>query len=65
MKICAKARWDGDWQELVGSLNHTAIFSRPDISFAVSQLSQFLMEPTASHMAAAWRVLRYLKHTKT
>jgi Reverse transcriptase (RNA-dependent DNA polymerase) len=52
-------------QELVGSLNHAAIFSRPDISFAVSQLSQFLTEPTSTHMAAAKRVLRSLiKHTK-
>jgi hypothetical protein len=37
----------------------------PDISFAVSQLSQFLTKPTATHMAAARRVLRYLKGTIT
>ena len=54
-----------EYQELVGSLNHAAIFSRPDISFAVSQLSQFLTKPTATHMAAARRVLRYLKGTIT
>jgi hypothetical protein len=53
-----------EYQELVRSLNHSAIFSCPDISFAVSQLSQFLTEPTSTHMAAAKRVLRYLKHTK-
>jgi hypothetical protein len=34
------------YQELIGSLNHIAIFSRPDISNAVSRLSQFLQDPT-------------------
>ena len=54
-----------EYQELVGSLNHASIFSRPDISFAVSQLSQFLTKPTATHMVAARRVLRYLKGSTT
>jgi hypothetical protein len=53
-----------EYQELVGSLNHSAVFSRPDISCSVSQLSQFLTKPTSTHMAAARRVLRYLKGTK-
>ncbi|XP_040945845.1 uncharacterized mitochondrial protein AtMg00810-like [Gossypium hirsutum] len=35
--------------------------SRPDISFAVQQLSQHLDKPTLSHLQAAHRVLRYLK----
>jgi hypothetical protein len=54
-----------EYQELIGSLSHAAIFSRPDISFAVSQLSRFNKQPTATHMAAARRVLRYLKGTST
>lgn len=54
-----------EYQELIGSLNHAAIFSRPDISYAVSQLSQFLTKPTATHMTAGRRVLRYLKGTAT
>jgi hypothetical protein len=49
------------YQELVGSLNHLAVFSRPDISNAVSQLSQFLQDPTETHLKAARHVLRYLK----
>jgi len=48
-------------QELIGSLNHLAVFWRPDISNAVSQLSQFLATPTESHLKAARHVLRYLK----
>jgi len=34
---------------------------RPDISFATQQLSQFMSKPTRSHLAAAMRVLKYLK----
>jgi transposase InsO family protein len=52
------------YQELTGSLNHAAVFSRPDIAFAVSKLSQFNSDPTETHMKAARHVLRYLKGTK-
>lgn len=52
------------YQEIIGSLNHLAVFSRPDISNSVSQLSQFLQNPSASHLKAARHVLRYLKRTR-
>jgi len=52
------------YQEIMGSLNHLAVYSRPDISFAVSRLSQFNKDPTETHLKAARRVLRYLKYTK-
>src|SRR5271154_2819160 len=52
------------YQELTGSLNHAAVFSRPDIAFAVSKLSQFNSDPTETHMKAARRVLAYLKGTR-
>ena len=51
------------YQELTGSLNHVAVFSRPDVAFAVSKLSQFNSDPTETHMKAARRVLAYLKGT--
>jgi hypothetical protein len=51
------------YQELTGSLNHLAITSRPDIAFAVSRLCQFNSKPTATHLKAARRVLRYAIHT--
>jgi len=35
--------------------------TRPDVSFATQQLSQFMSKPTCSHLAAAVRVLKYLK----
>lgn len=44
------------------SLQYLA-FTRPDISFAVNRLSQFMRQPTESHWQAAKRVLRYLAGT--
>jgi hypothetical protein len=38
--------------------------SRPDIAFAVSKLCQFNSNPTATHLKAARRVLRYAFHTR-
>jgi hypothetical protein len=38
------------YQELVGSLNHIAVFSRPDISCAVSQHSQFNKDLSETHL---------------
>ena len=52
------------YQELTGSLNHLAVFSRPDITFAVSKLSKYNANPTTMHFKAALHVLRYLKGTR-
>jgi hypothetical protein len=43
---------------LVGSLLYL-LFSRPDIAFAVGQLSRFLARPSKQCWLAALRVLRY------
>ena len=53
------------FQRIVGSLLFLQICSRPDISFAVLILSQHCAAPEACHMAAAKRVLRYLKGTRS
>src|SRR5436190_1931530 len=49
-----------EYTEITSSLNHLAVYSRPDIAFAVSKLSQFNSDPTMTHMQAARHVLRYL-----
>jgi hypothetical protein len=53
-----------NYQHLTGSLNHIAVFTRPDIAFAVSKLAQFNSNPSVLHLKAAIHVLRYLKGTR-
>lgn len=50
------------YRQLVGSLNYLTI-TRPDISFAVQQVSQFMHTPRHLHLAAVRRIIRYLKGT--
>ena len=45
---------------LIGKLNYLTI-TRPDISFAVSVLSQFMKDPHLPHWEAVIRIVRYLK----
>ena len=52
-----------DYRGLVGGLLYLAVWTRPDISFAVGALSQFLENPGWEHWVAAKRVMRYLKGT--
>ncbi|RVW86785.1 Retrovirus-related Pol polyprotein from transposon TNT 1-94 [Vitis vinifera] len=50
----------GRYRRLVGKLNYLTI-TRPDISFPVSVVSQFLQSPCDSHWDAVIRILRYIK----
>ena len=51
------------YQELLGRLMYLSVSTRPDISFALSCLSQFSKNPRIMHMNALKRVFRYLKGT--
>jgi len=53
----------GIYQELMGRLMHLSVYTRPDISFALSCLSQFNSNPRVVHMSALKRILRYLRGT--
>jgi hypothetical protein len=43
---------------------YTALGNRPGISFSISSLSHFNIDPRTRHLTAAKRVLRYLKETR-
>jgi histone deacetylase 1/2 len=54
---------DSSWyRSVVGSLQYLT-HTRPDISFAVNKVCQFLSRPTEMHWEAVKRILRYVKGT--
>ena len=52
------------YMEAVGSLIYIATCTRPDISFAVSKVSQKLKNPTEMDWISVKRIMRYLQGTK-
>jgi hypothetical protein len=47
------------YQSAVGAIMYAMLGTRPDIAFAVTQLSQFSSNPGLPHWMALKRVLRY------
>jgi hypothetical protein len=49
------------YQSMVGSQMYAMLCARPDIAFAVSQVSQFKASPTSTHEVTSKKILQYLK----
>jgi Reverse transcriptase (RNA-dependent DNA polymerase) len=52
------------YHEAIGSLMYASVATRPDITFSISTLSQFLDNPGSVHWEATKWVIRYLAGTK-
>jgi hypothetical protein len=51
------------YSEMVGLIGYLPTYTRSDLAFAISKLSQYLSNPSTIHMAEAKHVLRYIKGT--
>lgn len=51
------------YQSAVGSLLYVSVATRPDITFAVSNVAKFSANPTTRHWTAVKRIMRYLRGT--
>jgi Reverse transcriptase (RNA-dependent DNA polymerase) len=63
------SKYDGESMEnphlfrsIVGALQYVTI-TRPDVSFAINRVSQYMHAPTTAHWMTVKRILRYLKGT--
>ena len=52
------------YQQLIGSINWLSISTCPDISTVTNLLAKYMLNPNSHHIAAAKRVIRYLKGTQ-
>ena len=50
--------------ELLGCLNYLATWTRPDLTFAVSAMSSFMVKNNKAHWELLRGILRYLVYTK-
>ena len=52
------------YREMIGSLMYLSTMTQPDITYAISTLSQYLDLPHSIHLEAVKRIFRYLINTK-
>ena len=53
-----------EYTQAIGSLMYVMNCTRPDIAYAVSELTRYTSNPGPAHWKAIVRVLRYLKYTQ-
>jgi hypothetical protein len=51
------------YRSILGCLSYLVNMTRPDLAFSFSHLSEPLQHPDVAHLAAAYRVLAYVKGT--
>jgi hypothetical protein len=52
------------YQSIIRSCMYLVTYTRPDITYPISYLAQFLATASKPHLPAAKRLLRYIKGTK-
>ena len=52
------------YQSIIGSILYIMSGTRPDITYAVTKLGQFSVNPSSDHMSKAKYILRYLNSTR-
>ena len=57
------AKYKHNYQSAVGSLQYLTQCTRPDIAFAVQQVSKYFNNPGKVHWTAVKRILEYIKNT--
>ena len=52
------------YASIVGSIMYAMIFTRPDVSYALSVASRYQADPGESHWTLVKNILKYLRRTK-
>ncbi|MBW0526546.1 hypothetical protein O181_066261 [Austropuccinia psidii MF-1] len=63
-EIQAFKKLNNNYRSAIGSINYLSTGTRPDLSFAVSTLSQYLESPGLKHWQAFLHVLKYLNGSR-
>ena len=53
-------RYDGTYASIIGAIMHVYVWTRPDIGYATTRLSQYIQSPSEAAFAGLYRLLRYL-----
>jgi hypothetical protein len=52
-----------EYQQIIGSLMHAMVYTRPDIAFILGRLAQYMTKPAKHHGHAVKNLMRYLRST--